>query len=193
MIKPTDTRILVSLPKDLHETLKQEGKADNRSLNNYILNLLINRKKDPSAKGSKTLITSQLYHNLKEEQTMDIQLKVSINAPGLEAALLALAEQLQDFNRSRGVQVTEILTASPAEAPAVIEEPAKAVEVAEVKEEAKPATEEAVTLQDIRALAVSTLEKKRKTKELLNKLGIAKLTDLTEENFTAFYNGLKEA
>ena len=39
------TRILVSLPTELHETLKKEAKADNRSLNNYILTLLLDRKK----------------------------------------------------------------------------------------------------------------------------------------------------
>lgn len=39
------TRILLSLPTDIHEELKKEARADHRSLNNYILTLLLDRKK----------------------------------------------------------------------------------------------------------------------------------------------------
>jgi len=39
------TRILLTLPQDLKEELTTEAKGDNRSLNNYILNLLISSEK----------------------------------------------------------------------------------------------------------------------------------------------------
>jgi hypothetical protein len=35
------TRILLTLPLDLKDELLDEAKGDNRSLNNYILNLLL--------------------------------------------------------------------------------------------------------------------------------------------------------
>lgn len=39
------TKILLTIPVELQETLRKEGEADNRSLNNYIVTLLLNRKK----------------------------------------------------------------------------------------------------------------------------------------------------
>jgi hypothetical protein len=39
------TRILLTLPLDLKEELKQEAESVNRSLNNYILTLLLQNKK----------------------------------------------------------------------------------------------------------------------------------------------------
>ncbi|WP_312653401.1 DNA-binding protein [Proteiniclasticum sp.] len=39
------TRILLTLPQDLKEELTDEAKGDNRSLNNYILNLLLSSEK----------------------------------------------------------------------------------------------------------------------------------------------------
>lgn len=39
------TRILLTLPHDLKEELSYEAKDDNRSLNNYILNLLLGSEK----------------------------------------------------------------------------------------------------------------------------------------------------
>jgi len=36
------TRILLTLPMDLKDELTNEAKRDNRSLNDYILNLLLN-------------------------------------------------------------------------------------------------------------------------------------------------------
>lgn len=45
MIKPTDTRILLSLPIELKEQLMKEARRDYRSTNNYIVKLLIERVK----------------------------------------------------------------------------------------------------------------------------------------------------
>jgi hypothetical protein len=39
------TRILLTLPLDLKEELTDEAKDDNRSLNNYILNLLLSSER----------------------------------------------------------------------------------------------------------------------------------------------------
>lgn len=39
------TRILLTLPLNLKEELLNEAKGDNRSLNNYILNLLLSSEK----------------------------------------------------------------------------------------------------------------------------------------------------
>jgi hypothetical protein len=39
------TRILLTLPLDLKEELKKEADGENRSLNNYILTLLLKNKK----------------------------------------------------------------------------------------------------------------------------------------------------
>lgn len=39
------TKILIALPPDLKEELKIEGNKEYRSLNNYILTLLLNRNK----------------------------------------------------------------------------------------------------------------------------------------------------
>ncbi|HSP47890.1 MAG TPA: DNA-binding protein [Clostridiaceae bacterium] len=45
-LKEGNTRILLTLPLDFKDQLTEESKKDNRSLNNYIVNILINRKKD---------------------------------------------------------------------------------------------------------------------------------------------------
>jgi len=45
MISSDKTRILLTLPLDLKEELTKEAKSDNRSLNNYILTVLLNREK----------------------------------------------------------------------------------------------------------------------------------------------------
>ncbi|MBP1919640.1 DNA-binding protein [Youngiibacter multivorans] len=44
------TRILLTLPMDLKDELTKEAKRDNRSLNNYILNLLLNSDRRPEGK-----------------------------------------------------------------------------------------------------------------------------------------------
>jgi hypothetical protein len=44
------TRILLTLPMDLKDELTKEAKMDNRSLNNYILNLLLNSDRRPEGK-----------------------------------------------------------------------------------------------------------------------------------------------
>jgi hypothetical protein len=44
------TRILLTLPMDLKDELTNEAKRDNRSLNNYILNLLLNSDRRPEGK-----------------------------------------------------------------------------------------------------------------------------------------------
>lgn len=43
--KPEVTKILISLPTDLWEELRIEGEKEYRSLNNYIMTLLLNRNK----------------------------------------------------------------------------------------------------------------------------------------------------
>ncbi|MGB4588054.1 MAG: hypothetical protein WBI17_02320 [Clostridiaceae bacterium] len=43
--KPEATKILISIPPGLWEELKIEGAKEYRSLNNYILTLLLNRDK----------------------------------------------------------------------------------------------------------------------------------------------------
>lgn len=45
MISKNYTRILLILPQDLKTELTIEAKADNRSVNNYIMTLLLNRNK----------------------------------------------------------------------------------------------------------------------------------------------------
>ncbi|MGB4588065.1 MAG: hypothetical protein WBI17_02375 [Clostridiaceae bacterium] len=43
--KPEATKILITMPTGLREELKIEGAKEYRSLNNYILTLLLNRNK----------------------------------------------------------------------------------------------------------------------------------------------------
>jgi hypothetical protein len=43
--KTEETKILLSLPTELKEELRLEGEKEYRSLNNYILTLLLNRNK----------------------------------------------------------------------------------------------------------------------------------------------------
>lgn len=38
-------KILISIPEDLHGDLFKEARADHRSTSNYILNVLLDRKK----------------------------------------------------------------------------------------------------------------------------------------------------
>lgn len=45
MSKPDFTKILLSLPEDLKKELQEEADMQYRSLNNYILWLLVNRDK----------------------------------------------------------------------------------------------------------------------------------------------------
>lgn len=46
MSKPDFTKILLSLPEDLKKELQEEADLQYRSLNNYILWLLVNRDKN---------------------------------------------------------------------------------------------------------------------------------------------------
>ncbi|MFH5834535.1 hypothetical protein ACHAL6_00490 [Proteiniclasticum sp. C24MP] len=46
MTKPEFTKILLSLPEDLTNELRKEADEQYRSLNNYILWLLVNRDKN---------------------------------------------------------------------------------------------------------------------------------------------------
>jgi len=45
MAKEIKTKILLTLPEDLKEELVKEANAVNRSLNNYIFTVLLDRKK----------------------------------------------------------------------------------------------------------------------------------------------------
>lgn len=44
-VKPEVTKILINMPIELKEELSKEGRNEYRSLNNYILTLLLNRNK----------------------------------------------------------------------------------------------------------------------------------------------------
>lgn len=45
-ISKDNTRVLVTIPKELREELEEEAAKENRSLSNYIQTLLLNRKKE---------------------------------------------------------------------------------------------------------------------------------------------------
>lgn len=45
MIGKDKTRILLTLPLDLKDKMTKEAEAENRSLNNYILTMLLKRDK----------------------------------------------------------------------------------------------------------------------------------------------------
>lgn len=44
-IRGLKTKILLTIPEDLKKELENEAKEDNRSLNNYILTVLLERNK----------------------------------------------------------------------------------------------------------------------------------------------------
>lgn len=44
-ISENNTRVQVTMPKKLRAELEKEAKADNRSLSNYIVKILMERKK----------------------------------------------------------------------------------------------------------------------------------------------------
>lgn len=45
MIGKDKTRILLTLPKDFKEIITKEAESENRSISNYMLTILLNRKK----------------------------------------------------------------------------------------------------------------------------------------------------
>lgn len=133
-----------------------------------------------------------------------MEVTVKIVAPGLSEALLALAEQLQEFNAHQAGRAvpTEPITpvkAEVAEMPKTAPKPAKKqekpVETNEKPQEpeTEPAEEsEEISLETVRALIVKSKDSKEKAKEIMTSMGVKKLTELNAAQRGDLYAKLQE-
>lgn len=109
-----------------------------------------------------------------------MEIKIKIDAPGLEAALHVLASAIAYPGKS----IAEIEEEKPNQA--------KTVTVEEVKETFE-GEEVDITIEDIRAafMAKNSKANKVKLKEILNSFGVQKVTDLRKEDFPAVLEALE--
>lgn len=127
-----------------------------------------------------------------------VEIKININAPGLETAINNLAEALQSGGTIQATPITgekttgtwspgggEVETEKP-----VKEKPAKKVEKPKPEPDAaEEATEEkastGLTFEQVRVklAEVSQAGKQKELKELITSMGAAKLSDIPEEQY----------